>query len=970
VSARVPFQGFIGSAFRNQSYRFDSQDLWNWFVERADSPHAKQPQALLPCPGFQRFATLPTPPVRGLFAQNNRLFAVGGSYLYEISNTGTITLRPMTVLASPTTPIITQNPLAKPILAPKMPIVTHGGAVGATVYGYRVTATNEWGETEGSDQGVSTYGNATLSATNWNIVSWSYVEGATGYKVYQTYPIPKLIAVVASTTLVVNDIGNQGTPANPPLGNTTGAQAGTSNYGYCVTALIGLGETAVSPMGVTNTGPYPLRSTNYNIVSWARVPKAKSYKVYRASGNILLPDGNFLMSPALIGRITDADPTNPEPMSFNDTGTALPGGPGETVPLPVGNTTGGTPMLNDGMPVSFSSSGDAGNEILIVSGGTAYCYGLETDVFAPVMEGATFGGFIDSYFVVLDAGSSTLKVSESLDGFRWDPTQVYQRSRAGDKFLSMAVTSNEIWMIGSQTGEVWRGTGDFEQRFVPFTSVFIEAGIIAAASLMRIGGTLMWLAQDKDGAGVVIRTNGYTPTRVSPVPVEWSIQALKTIADAFAFTYQQEGHLFYVLTFPSDDITWVYDFSTNEWHKRGIWDPDKMTYHAYRPQCHAFAFGGVGFGKNLVGDRLTGVIAHMHPSFGVDINGTVIRRMRQTPHVAIRDQEVTFDRFQIDMDVGLGFIIPPISTADYQSRVIADGAIAYWRLGELTGTTAYNEIGGNNGTIHGTVLLGQASSIGGTDHSMYFNGLDGYIAGGPVRVPVAFSTELWIRTTMPGMEVWSPTVADISGRAGLLSTRPVGSLGASGLYIGYWYGGTLIYCQNGAMWSGEGINDDKWHHVVYTHDGTNVKVYVDGRLITYTIFPGHVADTFDFRIGRDEPNNEYFKGYLDEVALYAGVLTKEQVAVHYQVGIAGVEPSLLSATTVRSGHPTMMLSYSNNGGRKFGPELWRSVGKVGETDIQVAWSRLGTGKDRVFRLVATDPAPWRLVGAWLELEGS
>jgi hypothetical protein len=43
---------------------------------------------------------------------------------------------------------------------------------------------------------------------------------------------------------------------------------------------------------------------------------------------------------------------------------------------------------------------------------------------------------------------------------------------------------------------------------------------------------------------------------------------------------------------------------------------------------------------------------------------------------------------------------------------------------------------------------------------------------------------------------------------------------------------------------------------------------------------------------------------------------------------------------------------------------------VGETDIQVAWSRLGTGKDRVFRLVATDPAPWRLVGAWLELEGS
>jgi hypothetical protein len=51
-----------------------------------------------------------------------------------------------------------------------------------------------------------------------------YVERATGYKVYQTYPVPKLIAVVSSTTLVVHDIGQQGTAGNPPGTNTTGAQ--------------------------------------------------------------------------------------------------------------------------------------------------------------------------------------------------------------------------------------------------------------------------------------------------------------------------------------------------------------------------------------------------------------------------------------------------------------------------------------------------------------------------------------------------------------------------------------------------------------------------------------------------------------------------------------------------------------------------------------------------------------------------
>ncbi|MFZ9845252.1 MAG: hypothetical protein ACO3EW_04675, partial [Candidatus Nanopelagicaceae bacterium] len=35
-----------------------------------------------------------------------------------------------------------------------------------------------------------------------------------------------------------------------------------------------------------------------------------------------------------------------------------------------------------------------------------------------------------------------------------------------------------------------------------------------------------------------------------------------------AYTYQQEGHPFYVLTFPSANRTWVYDVSTQAWHER------------------------------------------------------------------------------------------------------------------------------------------------------------------------------------------------------------------------------------------------------------------------------------------------------------------------------------------------------------------------------------------------------------------
>jgi hypothetical protein len=721
VGKRVAFPGFVGSAFKASSPRFESQDLWNWYLERADSPNAKSPQALLPCPGFDLFTTLPKGPVRGLFAQNNRTFAVGGDTLYELTRLGDYIERDTSTIGSVSTPQILNSPLTAPLGAPIQVVVTHGGTIASTTYTYVITATNDFGETSGTS-GTSNYGNPVLSGTNWNIVSWTAVVGATGYKVYRTVGgtgVPLLIGVVKSTTLVYNDIGNTGTSATPPTADTTGEPTGTATYGYKITATLGLGETAASPEGVTVTSQDPLDAENYNIITWSKVTNATGYNIYRTTGGV--------SPPQLIGTVDGAT------LTFNDQGDSDNPQPPEAIIPPTTNTTGTATIVDDGTPVQFASSGDAGNQLLLVSGGVAYCYDLTDDVLAPVVNGATFGGFIDSYFVALDAGTSTLKVSQSLDGFHWDGTQVYQRARAGDKWLAMAVTSNYIWLIGSQTSELWTGTGDDVSRFTPYTPVFLETGIIAPLSLTRIsiGQSLMWVAQDKDGAGYIVRIdNGYTPTKVSTIAVDHSVQGLNTLADAYAFSYQQDGHTFYVLSFPTDQVTWVFDLVTGEWHRRGYWNPDDGTFLAYRPQCYAFAFGGIGYGMNLVGDSQSGRICRLRLDVCTDVDGAAIRRVRQCPHLSNLDTESTYDRVQMDMDIGLG------------------------------------------------------------------------------------------------------------------------------------------------LSSGQGAD------------------------------------------------------------------------------------------------PTMMLVYSNDGGVTWGKELWRSAGKQGDTRIQVFWCRLGTTKNRVYRFVVTDPIPWRLVGAWLELEGS
>jgi hypothetical protein len=789
MSNRVPFQGFVGSAYGAQSKRLDTQDLWNWYVERAGSPYAKAPQALLPCPGFQTFTTLPTAPVRGLFAQNDRTFAVSGDTFYELSPTGTYVARLPTTIGTPNAPVVTLPPLTAPLEPPPVPVVTHGGTLGTTTYGYSVTAVNDLGETQGSGEGSSNLGNAALSGTNWNIISWSAVEKCTGYKVYRTaggsVP-PRLIATLKSTTLVFNDIGYIGAVQAPPTVNTTGGAAGATTYGYKITATLGINETAASTQGVTTTGPVKLSSTAYVIVTWGPVENATGYKVYRTVGGA--------SPPRLIATVLGHDT-----ITIHDTGEE-----GEPASPPTTNLTGAVKIANDLLPVTFCSSGDAGNQLFFVSGGTGYCYDLKTNVLAPVVQGASAGGFIDSYFVVLDANTSELKVSESFDGFTWDPTQVYQRSRAGDKWLAMAVTSNMIWLIGTQTGEVWTGTGAPDSRFTPYNPVFLETGVIASASMIRVSGdTMMWVAQDKDGAGFVVRTSGYTPEKVSTIAVDHAMQALASIADGYAFSYQQEGHTFYVLTFPSDQQTWVFDLTTNEWHRRGFWDPSTITFLAYRPQCHAFAFGALGIGMNLVGDRMSGIIAKMRQEYGRDVGGPLVRGERP---------------------------------------------------------------------------LGVIDGVNHSFNTLYtYTNLAIYLDGQRLAPSTYF--------TLPGNTTFS-----------LITAPAVGQVLT----------------------------------VDYSDDST-------GSVIRRVRQGPHISN-------KDEE------------------LTFDRLQMDMDTG---------EGLSIGQGFdPTMMLVYSNDAGNTWGYELWRSAGKLGDHRIQVAWSRLGTAKNRVFRLVVSDPVPWRLVGAWLEIEGS
>jgi hypothetical protein len=65
--------------------------------------------------------------------------------------------------------------------------------------------------------------------------------------------------------------------------------------------------------------------------------------------------------------------------------------------------------------------------------------------------------------------------------------------------------------------------------------------------------------------------------------------------------------------------------------------------------------------------------------------------------------------------------------------------------------------------------------------------------------------------------------------------------------------------------------------------------------------------------------------------------------------------------------PQVMLRFSNDGGKTWGTELMRSTGKVGEYGKRVRWERLGRARRRVFEISTSDPVPYRITGAAIEL---
>jgi hypothetical protein len=101
------------------------------------------------------------------------------------------------------------------------PTVAPQGTAGTTSYTYYVVATDRNGNrTLASSPGTTTTGNATLSGTNYNKISWTAVAGAVSYDILKGNFVTAIATGV--TALTINDTGQAATGYSLPIYNNTG----------------------------------------------------------------------------------------------------------------------------------------------------------------------------------------------------------------------------------------------------------------------------------------------------------------------------------------------------------------------------------------------------------------------------------------------------------------------------------------------------------------------------------------------------------------------------------------------------------------------------------------------------------------------------------------------------------------------------------------------------------------------------
>lgn len=311
-------------------------------------------------------------------------------------------------------------------------------------------------------------------------------------------------------------------------------------------------------------------------------------------------------------------------------------------------------------PVQMAENGST---VVITTSGPAY-YANSSVVSLLPESGLNGCTYQDGYALFTQADTENLLWSP-VDDLTDINALGTQADALADKVKGLISDHRDVWVFGGTTIEIFANTGASVTPFVRTGGGFVEHGCANGATIAKAENLVFWLGED----GRVYSAQGYAARPISTHAIEYEI-GQEDFVSARAYTYSQEGHTFYVLTFTG--CTLSFDLSTGLWHKRRSKNLDR-----WRAECFAKAFS-----LPLVGDYENGKIYQLDLEYYSEDGDELIRRVICPPMFA-NGKRILVDELLLDIETGLGLVSgqgdDPIVILDWTHDGARTWSNEHWR---------------------------------------------------------------------------------------------------------------------------------------------------------------------------------------------------------------------------------------------------------------------------------------------------
>lgn len=211
---------------------------------------------------------------------------------------------------------------------------------------------------------------------------------------------------------------------------------------------------------------------------------------------------------------------------------------------------------------------------------------------------------------------------------------------------------NLLLVMGNVVTEQWQDVGAqlFPYQRTQYSN--IDYGCLNPASIDENEDIVCWVAGNEKSGPFILFTDGSSIKRISNDGIDYQLSNLTDPTNVYGYLFRQDGHLIYVATWPTDNISYAYDFNSKEF---STLSSEKMGAYIAKDVCY---FNGNYYFVSIIDGNIYQMGSNLYTYDYGDGVIAEIPRIRIPPPIRMPDQSrfitgyagFTIEQGQFDYD--------------------------------------------------------------------------------------------------------------------------------------------------------------------------------------------------------------------------------------------------------------------------------------------------------------------------------